>query len=168
MRPSRASVVTILLWTLGVILVAVGLVGVVLPALPGTVLIFAGLLLAAWADGFAKVGGFTLAVIAALGAASYAVDFVAAAFGAKRMGASPRAVIGAGLGTLLGLFFGLPGLIFGPLIGAVVGELTVHRDFKRAGQAGMAAWIGFAIGMAVKVALAMSMIALFLAALFFF
>ena len=159
---------TILLWTLGVILVAVGLVGVVLPALPGTVLIFGGLLLAAWADGFTKVGFFTLAVIAALGAASYAVDFVAAAFGAKRMGASPRAVIGAGLGTVLGLFFGLPGVIFGPLIGAVVGELTVHRDFKRAGQAGMAAWIGFAIGMAVKVALAMSMIALFLAALFFF
>jgi uncharacterized protein YqgC (DUF456 family) len=159
---------TILLWTLGVILVAVGLVGVVLPALPGTVLIFAGLLLAAWADGFTKVGVFTLAVIAALGAASYAVDFVAAAFGAKRMGASPRAVVGAGLGTLLGLFFGLPGLMFGPLVGAIVGELTVHRDFKRAGQAGMAAWIGFAIGMAVKVALAMSMIALFLAALFFF
>ena len=159
---------TILLWTLGVILVAVGLVGVVLPALPGTVLIFAGLLLAAWADGFTKVGFFTLAVIAVLGAASYAVDFVAAAFGAKRMGASPRAVVGAGLGTLLGLFFGLPGLMFGPLVGAIVGELTVHRDFKRAGQAGMAAWIGFAIGMAVKVALAMSMIALFLAALFFF
>jgi uncharacterized protein len=168
MRASRASVMTILLWTLGIILVAIGLVGVVLPALPGTVLIFAGLLLAAWADGFAKVGFFTLAVIAALGAASYAVDFVAAAFGAKRMGASPRAVVGAGLGTLLGLFFGLPGLMFGPLVGAIVGELTVHRDFKRAGQAGMAAWIGFAIGMAVKVALAMSMIALFLAALFFF
>ena len=159
---------SIVLWTLGVILVAVGLVGVVLPALPGTVLIFAGLLLAAWADGFTKVGVVTLGVIAVLGAASYAVDFVAAAFGAKRMGASPRAVVGAGLGTLLGLFFGLPGLIFGPLVGAIAGELSVHRDFKRAGQAGIAAWIGFAIGMAVKVALAMSMIALFLAALFVF
>jgi uncharacterized protein YqgC (DUF456 family) len=159
---------TILLWTLGIVLVGIGLVGVVLPALPGTVLIFAGLTLAAWAEGFSRVGAWTLALIGIIGAVSYGVDFVAAAVGAKRMGASPRAVVGAGVGTLLGLFLGLPGLIFGPLIGAVLGELSAHRDFKRAGKAGMAAWIGFAIGTAVKIALAMSMIAIFLAALFWF
>ena len=159
---------TILLWTLGLALVGVGLVGVVLPALPGTILIVVGLSLAAWADGFTRVSVWTMILIGIIGAASYAVDFVAAALGAKRMGASPRAVVGAGLGTLLGLFFGLPGLIFGPLVGAVLGELSAHRDFKRAGQAGMAAWIGFAIGTAVKIALAMSMVAIFLAALFWF
>jgi len=159
---------TILLWTLGIALVGVGLVGVVLPALPGTILIVAGLLVAAWADGFTRVGVWTLVLIAVIGAVSYGVDFVAAALGAKKLGASPRAVVGAGLGTLLGLFFGLPGLIFGPLIGAVLGELSAHRDLKRAGKAGMAAWIGFAIGTAVKIAMAMSMIAIFLAALFWF
>jgi uncharacterized protein YqgC (DUF456 family) len=159
---------TILLWVLGIALVAVGLVGVIMPALPGTILIVVGLSLAAWADGFTRVGVWTLVLIGVIGAASYAVDFVAAALGAKRMGASPRAVVGAGLGTLLGLFFGLPGLIFGPLVGAVLGELSAHRDFKRAGKAGMAAWIGFAIGTAVKIALSMSMIAIFLAALFWF
>jgi len=159
---------TLLLWVLAVVLVAVGLAGIVLPALPGTILIFAGLLLAAWADGFARVGTGTLVLLGVIAAASYAVDFVAAALGAKHLGASPRAMTGAALGTLLGLFFGLPGLILGPFVGAVLGELSVHRDLGRAGRAGVAAWIGFAIGTAVKVALAFSMVAIFLAAMFLF
>ena len=159
---------TILLWVLATILIVAGLIGIVLPALPGTILIFAGLLLAAWADGFSRVGAGTLVVIGVIGAASYAVDFVAGALGAKRLGASRRAMAGAALGTLLGLFFGLPGLIIGPFVGAVLGELSIHRDIARAGRAGVAAWIGFAIGMAVKVALAFSMVAIFLAAMFLF
>ncbi|MBA3269691.1 MAG: DUF456 domain-containing protein [Acidobacteria bacterium] len=159
---------TLLFWILACLLVGVGVVGIVFPALPGTVLIFAGLLLAAWADGFARVGVWTLALIGVIGALSYTVDFVAAALGAKHVGASPRAVVGAALGTLLGLPLGLPGVIFGPLVGAVLGELSAHRDFARAGRVGMAAWIGFLIGTAVKVALAFSMIAIFLAALFLF
>ena len=96
------------------------------------------------------------------------MDFVAAALGVKRLGASPRAMAGATIGSLLGLFLGLPGLIVGPFAGAVVGELTMHRDLARAGRAGVAAWIGFAIGTAVKVALAFSMVAIFLAAMFVF
>jgi uncharacterized protein len=159
---------TLLLWVLGVVLVGIGLVGIVLPALPGTILIFAGLLLAAWADGFTRVGAGTLTVLGVIAAASYGVDFVAAALGVKRLGASTRAMTGAALGTLLGLFLGLPGLILGPFAGAMLGELTMHRDVLRAGRAGIAAWIGFAIGMAVKVALAFSMIAIFLAAIFLF
>jgi uncharacterized protein len=165
---SARCVMTLLLWVLAVALVAVGLAGILLPALPGTILIFAGLLLAAWADGFARVGTGTLVLIGVIAAASYAVDFVAAALGAKHLGASPRAMTGAALGTLLGLFLGLPGLILGPFVGAVLGELSVHRDLGRAGRAGVAAWIGFAIGTAVKVALAFSMVAIFLAAMFLF
>ena len=157
---------TILLWVLGVALVVVGLAGIVFPALPGTVLIFIGLLIAASADGFTRVGAWTLAFIAVIGVASYAVDFVAAALGAQRSGASSRAVVGAALGTLLGLPLGLPGVIFGPLAGALIGEWTSHRDLRRAGRVGMAAWIGFLIGTAVKVAMAFSMIAIFLLAAF--
>jgi uncharacterized protein YqgC (DUF456 family) len=157
---------TILLWVCSVALVAVGLAGVVFPALPGTVLIFAGLLLGAWIDGFSRVGPWTLLLIGVLGAVSYLVDFVAAALGAQRVGASKRAVVGAWLGTLLGLPLGLPGVIFGPLAGAILGELTAHRDLKRAGHVGLAAWIGFLVGTAVKIALACSMIAIFLVALF--
>lgn len=159
---------TVLLWVLASILVIVGLAGILLPALPGTVLIFAGLLLAAWADGFARVGAGTLVWLGLIAAASYGVDIFAAALGVRRLGASSRAMAGAAIGTVLGLFLGLPGLILGPFAGAVAGELTIHRDLGRAGRAGVAAWIGFAIGTAVKVALAFSMIAIFLAGLFLF
>lgn len=159
---------TALLWVLASLLVVVGLAGIVFPALPGTVLIFAGLLLAAWADGFTRVGVWPLILIGLIGAASYTVDFVAAAMGAQHIGASRRAVIGAALGTLLGLPLGLPGIIFGPLVGAIAGELSVHRDVKRAGRVGMAAWIGFLIGSVVKIALAFSMVAIFIVAFFWF
>ena len=157
---------SIFLWICSVALVLVGLAGVVFPALPGTVLIFAGLLLGAWIDDFSRVGPWPLTLIAILGLASYLVDFVAAALGANRVGASKRAVVGAALGTLLGLPLGLPGVIFGPLLGAVLGEWTAHRDYKRAGQVGLAAWIGFLVGTAVKIALAFSMVAVFAVALF--
>jgi uncharacterized protein YqgC (DUF456 family) len=159
---------TVLLWLLGGALVAVGFAGIIFPALPGTVLIFLGLLIAASADGFVRVGMWPLILIGVIGVLSYAVDFVAAALGAKGVGASPRAVVGAALGTLLGLPLGLPGVIFGPLAGALIGEWSAHRDWRRAGRVGMAAWIGFLIGTAVKVALAFSMVAIFLLAVFVF
>ena len=158
------QVMSVLLWIAGVALVVIGVAGIVFPALPGHVLIFAGLLLAAWADNFARVGPWTLVVIGVIGAASYAVDFVAAALGARHVGASRSAVVGAGLGTLLGIPFGLPGVVFGPLVGAVLGELSVNRQLGRAAGVGMAAWIGFLIGTAVKVALAFLMIGVFVIA----
>ena len=158
---------TVLLWILAIALIVIGLVGVVVPALPGTVLVFAGLVLAAWADDFTRVGVVTLVVIGVIGAASYGVDFVAAALGAKHLGASRRAMIGAGLGTLFGLFLGLPGVIVGPFAGAVLGELTLNSNLKKAGKAGLAAWIGFAIGIAVKVGLVFLMIGIFTAAFVF-
>jgi uncharacterized protein YqgC (DUF456 family) len=153
--------VTILLWTLACALVVIGFAGIVFPALPGTILIFLGLILAAWADDFRHVGVWTLSLIGLIAVASYFVDFVAAAAGAQRVGASKPALIGAGLGTLLGLPLGLIGVLFGPLIGAVAGEWITHRNVRRAGHVGMAAWIGFLIGTAVKIALAFSMIAIF-------
>ena len=158
---------SVVLWILAVSLVIVGIIGIVLPALPGTILIFAGLLLAAWADHFTRVGPWMLTLIGVIGVASYGVDFVASALGAKHLGASKRAMAGAALGTILGLFLGLPGIIIGPFVGAVAGELTHQRDWKRAGKAGVSAWIGFAIGTAAKVALAFLMIGLFAAAFFF-
>jgi uncharacterized protein len=157
---------TVVLWTFAVLLIAAGIVGIILPALPGTVLIFAGLLLAAWADHFQRVGPFMLTVIGIIGAASYAVDFVAAALGAKHLGASKRAMVGAALGTVLGLFLGLPGIIIGPFVGAMLGELTLHREWTRVGRAGVAAWIGFLIGTVVKVGIAFLMLGLFLLAYF--
>ncbi len=161
------TIMTVLLWVLAVVFVIVGLVGVVLPALPGSVLVFAGLLLAAWANEFTRVGGGTLMLLGTIAAASYGIDFVAAALGAKHLGASRRAMVGAALGTLFGLVFGLPGVIIGPFIGAVLGELTTNRNLARAGRAGVAAWIGFALGIAAKVGLVFVMLGIFLVAFLF-
>jgi len=154
----------ILLWTLAVAMVVIGLVGIVMPALPGHVLILGGLIVAAWADGFRHVGAWTLVAIGVIAAASYAIDFVAAAVSTRRLGASRRAMAGAALGTLAGFFFGLIGLLLGPFVGAVVGELTASGDVRQAGRAGAAATIGFIIGTAAKVAIAFVMIAIFAAA----
>ena len=151
-----------------VILVIVGLVGVVLPAIPGTILIFAGLWLAAWSDGFARVGVGTIVALGIMAAATYFIDAATMALGMKRLGTSRRAMIGAAVGMTVGLFLGLPGLIIGPFAGAVIGELTAHHDMRRAGMAGMAAWIGFLIGTAVKIGLAFVIIGIFLAAWFVF
>jgi uncharacterized protein YqgC (DUF456 family) len=155
-----------MIWALAVVLVVVGLAGVILPALPGTALIFAGLLLAAWADDFMRVGLFTIVMLGVVTVATYFVDVIMMALGMKRLGATRRAMAGATIGTLAGLFFGLPGLIVGPFAGAVIGELTSQRDLARAGRAGIAAWIGFLIGTVVKIGLAFAMVGIFLLAWF--
>jgi uncharacterized protein YqgC (DUF456 family) len=155
-----------LLWAAAIVLVVVGLAGIVFPALPGTVLIFLGLLLAAWTEGFARVGIPILVVLGILTVASYFIDVAMMALGMKHLGASRRAMAGAAFGTLAGLFFGLPGLIVGPFAGAVIGELTVQRDLGRAGRAGLAAWIGFLVGTVVKMGVAFAMVGIFVAAWF--
>jgi uncharacterized protein YqgC (DUF456 family) len=151
-------------WLLAAVLVIVGLAGIVMPGIPGTMLIFAGLWLAAWTDGFMRVGVFTLVVLGIVAAASYTVDLVMMALGMKHLGASRRAMAGAALGMAVGFFFGLPGLIVGPFVGAVAGELTAQRDLAKAGRAGAAAWIGFLVGVVVKIGLAFAMVGIFLAA----
>jgi uncharacterized protein YqgC (DUF456 family) len=153
-----------LLFVLAALLVLVGLAGTLLPALPGAPLVFAGLFLAAWADGFAHVGAGTLAILAVLTVASFGVDFAATALGAKRAGASPRALVGAVLGTLVGLFFGIPGLLLGPFLGAALGEWTAHRELRRAGRVGLATWLGLLLGSAARLALACAMVGVFAAA----
>lgn len=155
-------------WILAVLLVAAGIAGTVLPGLPGPILVFAGLVLAAWADDFSRVGVGTLLVLGVLTVAAYVIDLAATVLGVQRAGASRRAVVGAALGLLAGLPFGLPGLLLGPFVGAVLAELTVRGDLRVAGRAGLAAWLGFLIGTVTKLALVFGMIGLFLAAMIFF
>lgn len=157
-----------MLWLLCVVLVLAGIAGTVLPALPGPVLVFAGLVVGAWADGFGRVGPGMLILLGALTALAYVVDLGAMVLGVRRSGASRRAVVGAALGLLLGLPLGLPGLLLGPFLGAVAAELTVRRDLASAGRAGVAAWIGFLVGTVAKLVLVFVMIGLFLTALVVF
>ncbi len=153
--------IDVLLWLLTTILVLAGLLGLILPALPGAPLLFAGLLVAAWIEDFSYVGGGTLAVLGALALLTYAVDFAASALGAKRFGASNRAVVGAAIGALVGIFFGLPGILLGPFVGAVLGELSDRRGPRDAARAGVGATLGLALGAVAKLALACSMLGIF-------
>ncbi|GHD68808.1 DUF456 domain-containing protein [Jeongeupia chitinilytica] len=155
------------LWLLlAAALVLVGLAGTLLPMLPGTPLIFGGMLLAAWAEGFSRIGWPTLLVLGILLALSIVLDFVAGALGAKRVGASSQAVWGSMIGAVLGIAGGLVGLIVGPFIGAAVGEYLARRDVARAGKVGVATWIGLLIGAIAKVAVALAMLGVFVFAWF--
>jgi uncharacterized protein YqgC (DUF456 family) len=149
------------LWVLALLLVLAGIAGAVLPALPGAPLVFGGLLLAAWIDGFAKVGWFPLSLIGVLAALTFVVDLTATALGAKKVGASPFALVGAGIGTVAGLFFGLVGVLVGPFVGAVVGEYVARRDLRQAGKVGLGTWLGIVLGGAAKIALLLGMVGVF-------
>lgn len=156
----------IALWLLGVALVAAGIAGMILPAMPGPPLLFAGFFVAAWAEDFEHVGPVTLTVIGVMCVLAFLVDFIAGALGAKHFGASSKAAIGAALGAVVGIFFGLPGILLGPFVGAVLGELTQHEDLHAASRAGVGATIGLLLGTAAKMALAFAAVGLFLFARF--
>lgn len=161
-----------LLYLLAGLLVLVGLAGIVLPALPGVPLVFAGLLLAAWADGFQHIGVVTLVVLGLLTLVSLAVDFWATAVGAKRVGASRIAILGAVLGTLAGIWLGPIGLFLGPFAGAAFGELIALRKLDGAGlgqatRVGFGTWLGIVFGVVLKLTLAFAMLGLFAWAWFF-
>jgi len=158
---------TIALWILVIVLMAAGVAGTILPVLPGAVLIFAGAVLGAWIDDWTRVSWWILGVLGGLAMLSVACDFVAASLGAKRLGASPLAVSGAAVGTVVGVFTGLWGLLFMPFIGAAIGEYVAMRNLQRAGRVGIATGVGLVIGAAVKIAIAFSMIGIFVAALVF-
>jgi len=155
-----------ILYILAAVLVLVGLAGIIVPALPGIPLIFAGMLLAAWTDGFDKVGPGLLVALGVLTLLSVAVDFWAAAVGARRVGASRLAIIGAVAGTFAGLFFGPLGLFVGPFVGAVTGELLHGRRLDASGmglatKVGFGTWLGIVFGIALKLMLAFAMLGLF-------
>lgn len=155
----------IALWILAFALIAVGLVGTVMPALPGPPLVLLGILLAAWIDRFAKISGLVCAVISVLALAAIAIDWIAGALGARRVGASKWAVIGATVGAILGVLSGFWGLLFMPLAGAAIGEFVARQDLLRAGQVGLATWVGMLLGTVAKLAIVAMMIGIFAGAL---
>lgn len=156
-----------LYYVLAVVLILVGVAGVVLPALPGLPLVFAGMLLAAWAGDFQQIGWITLLVLGLLTALSFVVDLVATAVGAQRVGASRKALFGAVVGTFAGLFFMPIGLFAGPFVGALLGELWHGRELRQATRVGLGTWLGIVLGVVLKLGLAFAMLGLFLFAWIF-
>jgi uncharacterized protein len=152
----------IILWILGVFLAISGLAGLLLPLLPGAPLLLAGLVCAAWAEDFRYVGLWTLLLLALLAGMTYLIEFVASILGVKKYGGSNRAMIGAAIGGIAGMPFGIIGIIFGPFIGAVIGELSLQRTLDQASRAGFGTVVGMALGVAGKLALGIAMIGIFL------
>ena len=157
----------VLLWILTALLMAAGLAGAVLPVLPGAALVLAGAVLGAWIDGFERVGGWTLGLLVALALLSWVLDYVAALLGAKKVGASRLALIGAAVGTVAGLMFGIVGVFVLPFIGAALGEYIARRDHQAAARVGLATGVGLLLALVAKVVIAFMMIGVFVAALIF-
>ena len=154
-----------LLWILCAVLILAGLAGTVLPVLPGTLLVWGGVVLGAWIDDFTRVGVTTLAVVTVLAVLAWGLDYVAGLMGAKKAGASKLALLGAAAGTVVGLFMGLVGVLFMPLAGAAAGEYLAQKDQARAVKVGVATWVGIMVGLIAKVVLSFIMVGIFLASL---
>ena len=154
-----------MLWVLCALLMVFGLAGTVLPVLPGTLLVWAGIVLGAWIDDFTQISMTTLGVITVLAVLAWALDYAAGWMGAQRAGASKQALVGAAVGTVLGLFMGFVGVLFMPLVGAALGEYLARQDHGRAAKVGVATWVGIVVGLVAKVVISFIMVGIFIAAL---
>lgn len=152
---------TTLWWLLAILLILLGFAGNILPLLPGTPLMLGGMVLAAWLDDFQRIGGWSIALLALLTVLSQLADFLSGTLGAKRAGASKQALWGATVGSLLGVFAGLPGMLIGPFVGAAMGELIAEQDLLKAGKVGLATCLGLVAGMAAKIAIGFTMLGVF-------
>ena len=156
-----------ILYIVSILLILLGLAGAILPAIPGIPLVFGGMLLAAWTDHFQHIGWVTLTLLGVLSLFAMLIDFLAGMLGAKRVGASGWALFGAAVGTIVGLFFGVPGLLLGPFVGAVAGELLAGSKINKATKVGIGTWLGLLFGTLLKLALCFTMLGIFLFVLAF-
>lgn len=154
-------------WLVSTALILLGLAGIVLPALPGTLFVWAGIALGAWIDGFQRVGWFAVGAVTVLAILAFVLDYISAVLGAKRVGASRQAIWGAAIGTVAGIFMGIVGVFVMPLVGAAAGEYLARREHGRALHVGVATWLGLMAGMLAKFVLAFVMIGIFIVALLF-
>jgi uncharacterized protein len=148
------------LYIIGAVLIVLGLVGAIVPMLPGIPLIFGGIWLMTAVDHYQHLSVGWLLVIAAVGAVGLLLDLIAGALGARRVGASSRAVWGALLGTVIGLFFGLPGMLLGPFVGALLGELAAGNSVLRSAHVGVGTWVGLIFGTIIKLVVSIIMVAI--------
>lgn len=152
-------------WSLTLFLMFVGLVGTVVPLLPGTTIILAAAVLHHFMLGAEQsVGWWTLSALAVLTLLSFALDLVSGSIGAKYFGATRWGAIGGILGGIVGLFFGVIGIFIGPLVGVLAGELLGGKGILPAGKSTWGTVLGTAAGMIGKVLISVAMIVWFLIA----
>lgn len=152
----------VLWWIIAIVLMAIGLIGTVVPILPGTTIILGAAILHRLAVGPAHSCGLTaLIALVVLALFSYALDAAAGYLGAKRFGATKWGLAGGIVGGLAGIFFGLPGIFLGPIAGAAAGELISGKELVKAGRAGWGTILGMLGGMIAKIFIGLGMVAIF-------
>ena len=155
----------LLWWLIAIVLMAVGLIGTLLPVVPGAIIILAAAVLHQIMLGSeTSVGWWNIGALALLTLLSYAFEFAGGYFGAKRFGATKWGAFGATIGVIAGLFYPFPGLIVGPVVGAVAGELVAGKRLVKAGRAGWGTLLGNLAGMLGKLTIALVMVSWFLVA----
>jgi uncharacterized protein YqgC (DUF456 family) len=159
--------VDLFLLVLGVLVIVAGIVSLALPLVPGVAIIFLGVVLVAWADDFTRIGPLTLGVLFALTLVAMVADNVAGMFGVRRAGASGWGVFGAGVGAVVGLPLGLPGVMLGPAVGALAFEYLKNPDLKRAGKAGLGGLFGYVLAVVAKAVFGLTLVALAVVAYLF-
>jgi uncharacterized protein len=152
----------LVLWLIVGTLLVLGLAGTIIPFLPGTPLIVVAVLIHAIATGWTPIGAGRLVVLAALAALGFVLQHISSALGARHAGGGRWAIVGALVGGIVGLFFGLPGLLLGPPLGAIAGELLKSGDLRSSVRTGLATFAGMAAGAVANFAIAVMMIGLFL------
>jgi len=152
-------------WLITLVLFAVGLIGTVLPVIPGTTIILAAAIIHRMMLGAEKsIGWRSIAILLLLTLATHVLDFLSGYFGAKYFGATKWGMFGAVIGALVGIVFGIIGLFIGPVIGAIAGEFIAGKRFIDAGRAGWGSLLGNLGGMIGKLVIALVMITIFLMA----
>jgi uncharacterized protein YqgC (DUF456 family) len=153
----------IVLFIVTLALMLIGLVGTIIPMLPGLPIMWAGALLYAIFTGFEKIGWGYLVIFGVLTTVIQGLDYVANLYGAKKMGASGWGILGAFVGMLVGLFTGgVIGLLAGSFAGAILGEMLVGKTGKQALKAGVGTFLGFLGGTLIKFTVGCAMLGVFL------
>jgi uncharacterized protein YqgC (DUF456 family) len=158
--------ITVILAIICSMLILIGLLGVILPILPGIPLSWLGLFIYAVGTGFERISVTTVVVFFVLMLVSLAIDFFAPMLGAKKYKSSKLGVFGAFVGITVGIFFGIWGIILGPFIGALLGELISGKDTKQAFSSAWGTFIGMLLGSLLKMIIILVMAGFFIASLF--
>lgn len=139
--------------TLGVIAIIcgiIGLLGTIVPVLPGTIISYAGLLCISFSS-YSELSSFMLVAWGIVAVAVIVMDYVLPGYFSKKFGGTKAGVTGATVGTILGIFFGPVGIILGPFFGAVLGELIAEKlTFNQALKVGFGSMMSFLVGTLFK------------------
>jgi hypothetical protein len=146
---------------LALVVMFIGVAGCLLPGLPSTPFVLAAAVIHKIYFGATGPAWWVLVILVGLTAVSAVLDYLASVYGAKRLGATRRGAVGAVVGGLVGLFFGVPGVLLGPFLGAMAFEMTGGRDWKASGRAGVGATLGLLAGAVGKLACCIAMMGLF-------